>query len=158
MLDYISRPHFHRSSQLDEAFVLEGTHHHQEHQHQGTYAKEVVPQYTTDDFHMHSVTFEQLHQELNQTDPGLAKKFSGGNAPATLEKCALITLWHLANQDSMRSIRVKFGVEKSTIQSIVHRVTTAIGEDGSEIVARSTLYDQCGITIQRQMDFQVWMP
>ncbi|XP_071086577.1 uncharacterized protein [Haliotis cracherodii] len=75
---------------------------------------------------LHKTSFEQLCQVLHQTDPSIVTTFSGGNTPVSLEKSTMITLWYLANQDSMRTISVKFGVAKSSVHSVVHTVNTVI--------------------------------
>ncbi|XP_071092711.1 uncharacterized protein [Haliotis cracherodii] len=101
-----------------------------DHPHHEEYAEVIVPRYSTDDFQshfrLHRTSFEQLCQELHRTDPSIVTIFSGGNTPVSLEKSTMITLWYLANQDSMRTISVKFGVAKSSVHSVVHTVNTVI--------------------------------
>ncbi|XP_048259404.1 uncharacterized protein LOC124149722 [Haliotis rufescens] len=129
LFDYLLRPQSRRrSSLLSSGCLLEMQ--PDDHPHHEEYAEVIVPRYSTDDFQshfrLHRTSFEQLCQELHQTDPSIVTTFSGGNTPVSLEKSTMITLWYLANQDSMRTISVKFGVAKSSVHSVVHTVNTGV--------------------------------
>ncbi|XP_038073863.1 putative nuclease HARBI1 [Patiria miniata] len=57
--------------------------------------------------------------ESGLKEPG----YCGGHQPISMEKMTLLTLWYLANQESMRGIADRFDVAKSSVHIVVHKLT-----------------------------------
>ena len=81
--------------------------------------------YSMSDFQSHfrleRTTFESLlcvlHQQSSPVD------VHPGKAPISIEKQTLITLWYLANEETMRSIADRFDSAKSSFHNSVMNIT-----------------------------------
>lgn len=58
--------------------------------------------------------------------PEYTKKISPGRPKIPLEKVLLMTLWHLGNQESLRSIADRFGVTESSVYACIRKLCKTI--------------------------------
>ena len=77
------------------------------------YFEHIIPSYSFTDFKSHfrleRSTFEVLLETLGQS--GLIDKpYIGGREPLPIPKMALIAIWYLANEESMRGIADRLGI------------------------------------------------
>ena len=112
-----------RQLHLNTLLSLLPLNNYEEHVRPKGYFENIIPTYSMSDFQSHfrleRTTFESLicvlHQQSSPVD------VHPGNAPISIEKQTLITLWYLANEETMRSIADRFDSAKSSIHnSIMH--------------------------------------
>lgn len=100
------------------------------------YYKNVVPLYSCRDFKSHfrldrstfAILLVVLHRNMN-----LPNEFRGKPA-IPVEKQALVTLWYLANQETMRSIADRFDIAKSSVHNVIISVCYVLSQLKSEYI------------------------
>ena len=98
---------------------------HEEHVRPKGYYENIIPSYSLSDFQSHfrleRSTFESLLCVVYQYSPKMG--VHPGNSPMPIEKQTLITLWYLANEETMRSIADRFDAAKSSVHNSVMNIT-----------------------------------
>lgn len=88
-----------------------------------------IPTYSIDEFRSHfrmtRSTVEALCREV-QTTGRVPQRQSFGRPPIPLDKQVLAFLWFVANSEVIRSVSDRFNVTLSSLNRIIHRVSSAL--------------------------------
>ena len=74
------------------------------------------------------ILLDVLHINMNVSDE------CRGKPAIPVEKQVLVTLWYLANQETMRSIADRFDVAKSSVHNVVSNVCCTLSKLKSEYI------------------------
>ncbi|XP_070564609.1 uncharacterized protein [Ptychodera flava] len=118
------------------------------------FAENVVPQYSLQDFCIHFRICKDIFTiVLGRISRVISIEHPGGRPQVSPEKQLLVWIWYMVNQESIREVGHIFNLSKSTVHSLVKRVTKAVIATMKDVIKWPAQERQREISQGFQLDY-----